>query len=277
MIGLEETNTIDSIKVRWPSGLVDRIYQLESNQTIIIREGSTGLPPKIYASDSTIICEGDSLALETGFYQSYLWSNGEKSRKIYAKESGEYSLQVINQQGRIACSDTLIIQVLPVPEITFQTTPSDYNQFNGTIRAQVSGGLSPYNYLWSSSGRDTSFIAGVGPGTHSLIVTDQNGCQRIQSVEVELVTGLSMKGERMTFFPNPIQDLLFMETGEAVINEPVKLALWTFAGKFIESSEIIIKDRITLVPFQFHKLPPGFYILQFSNKNQKKSLRIIIK
>jgi hypothetical protein len=277
MIGLEDAITVDSIKVRWPSGQIDQIYQTESNQTIIIREGSTGFPPKIYSSGSTTICDDDSLELETGFYQSYLWNNGEKSRKIYIKESGEYFVQVFNRLGQVAYSDTLNIQVVPVPEVTFLTTPSEYNQFNGTIQAQVSGGLSPYQYLWSSSGRDSSFIAGVGPGTHSLIVTDQNGCQRFQSVEVDLVTGLSIKGERLTFFPNPVHDLLFMETREAEINEPVKLALWTVAGRFIESSEIIIKDRITQVPFQFHELPSGYYILQFSNKNQNKSLQIIVK
>jgi gliding motility-associated-like protein len=47
---------------------------------------------------------------------------------------------------------------------------------NGSISSQVSGGLSPYTYLWSAGGSTNSGITNIGPGAYSLQVTDASNC-----------------------------------------------------------------------------------------------------
>jgi hypothetical protein len=276
MIGLGYAQEVDSIKVRWPSGQEDLIRQIQFNQSLIIREGSTRLPPGIYFSGTKIICEGDSVLLETGFYESYLWNSGQSTRKIYVRESGDYFVQVTDKDGRIAYSDTLSIEAVPIPEITFLTTPSENDKFNGTIKAQVNGGRAPYCYLWSVSGRDTSFVSGVGPGIHSLKVTDRNGCQAERTVEVETVTGLLKEEKYISLFPNPLSDQLYLRVDERSINQYINLKLWSNEGNLIESKKIKVTDPITMIPFQFHVLPSGLYLIHLIYKGEKYVYRIVI-
>ncbi len=277
MIGLGNTQQIDSIKIQWPSDQVDWIKNIQSNQSLTIREGSTQIPPKLYLAGRRIICEGDSIPLETGFYDAYQWTDGRTTRKIYVKDSGDYYVQVTTEQGEIATSDTIFIKVVKNPNVTFITTPSDNNRFNGTIRAIATGGEAPYQYLWSVSGRDTSFVSGVGPGSHSVTVTDQNGCHTDQKVEVEMVTGLLEDDQIFSIFPNPLYERLFIQANDLLNNTRIGLRLWSDTGKMIDMSEIEINGRITSIPFQFQLLPPGLYFIQLSHNEKYTVHRLLIR
>ncbi len=277
MIGLGNTETIDSLKVLWPSGQEDIIRKISSNQTLIIREGSTQLPPRIYFSDKLSFCEGDSIILETGFYDSYLWSNGQTSRSIRVKSTGNYFVQIIDDQGTTAYSDTVNIEVLELPEVEVQIEPADFNQYNGSIEVIVSGGTSPYQYLWSVSGRDTSYVTGIGPGVHTLEVRDQNGCRIVKEVEVNLITGIDTESYSFTIFPNPSEKDLFIKADDQLFRQNLSLRLYSFSGSIIDSKHIQITDRIMPLPFNFDSLDPGIYIIQGTFKNGTFSRKLWIK
>ena len=106
--GISDNNIIDSIEVYWPSGIVDKLYNINPNQLLKVYEGSTLYPPKVYTKSSSI-CEGESLLLETGFYTSYLWSNGSTSRSIEITDGGDYFVKVTDADGNYYYSDTLNI------------------------------------------------------------------------------------------------------------------------------------------------------------------------
>ncbi|MBL0008170.1 MAG: hypothetical protein IPP25_13620 [Saprospiraceae bacterium] len=58
------------------------------------------------------------------------------------------------------------------------------NQPNADVDLTVSGGQSPYTYLWSN-GAITQDLTNVPPGQYSVIVTDANGCMAFDTVQVE--------------------------------------------------------------------------------------------
>ena len=50
-----------------------------------------------FAQDTVGACGGDSVLLDAGTgYNSYLWSNGATTQKIYASTTGNYSVSVSN-------------------------------------------------------------------------------------------------------------------------------------------------------------------------------------
>ena len=54
---------------------------------------------------------------------------------------------------------------------------------DGSATAYVSGGVSPYIYLWDN-GDDTDFADSLNAGYHSVLITDFNNCTYTDSVEV---------------------------------------------------------------------------------------------
>ncbi|MCA0154530.1 SprB repeat-containing protein, partial [Winogradskyella vincentii] len=57
---------------------------------------------------------------------------------------------------------------------------------NGEATVAVSGGTAPYSFLWSN-GQTTATATGLSDTTHSVTVTDANGCQLTQSIIIACV------------------------------------------------------------------------------------------
>jgi hypothetical protein len=55
--------------------------------------------PDIITGGITTFCEGDKVQLSSSVGFSWLWSNGETTRIIYAKTTGSYTVNVIDEFG----------------------------------------------------------------------------------------------------------------------------------------------------------------------------------
>ena len=77
------------------------------------------------------------------------------------------------------------------------THPDCPDSYNGEISANVSGGIQPYQYLWST-GDNADYLADLGQGTFNFTVTDSNNC-----IEEEEVT-LNPLEELCLFIPDII-------------------------------------------------------------------------
>ena len=89
--------------------------------------------------------------------------------------AGSYSYTVTDANG---CASTVNLSITEPSILTLSLTTVDVTcngANNGTIQANVTGGTSPYNYLWSNN-TNNSFINSLSPNSYTLQVTDQNGC-----------------------------------------------------------------------------------------------------
>ena len=182
--GLGENNSIDSLFIYWPSGAKDRLYDLGVNEIISIHEGSTSEKPMIY-SNKLSLCDGETMFLETGFYEKYLWSNGDTTQKIEISSPGQYYVSVYDQLNNISTSDTIYILNVSPPQFTLnvKNITSDHSSSIEVI------GLDTLNnyYISLDNGpfiRNNLFIPNISSGSHQITVRDINGCESSQLFEI---------------------------------------------------------------------------------------------
>ena len=183
--GVEENQNVDSLFVFWPSGITDKIFDVEINTTISIIEGSTFYPPKII-STSKYICENSSVTLKSAFdYINYKWSNGDTTPEITVSEEGNYYLEVIDENGNSHFSDTIYLTLSksPIFDVEVKNITTDHSS-----SVTILGLEDTINYFTSIDGGDYSYnlfeYTNLTSGNHTLSVLTENGCENSLSFEV---------------------------------------------------------------------------------------------
>lgn len=93
--------------------------------------------------------------------------------------AGTYTLTVIDAKGCSATSYVVLTEPMPLQaSISAYTNVTCFGFNNGTATVQATGGYAAtgYSYLWSPSGQTTASAVNLAPVTHTVVVTDDNGC-----------------------------------------------------------------------------------------------------
>ncbi|HFA47694.1 MAG TPA: HYR domain-containing protein [Bacteroidetes bacterium] len=115
---------------------------------------------------------------------TYDWSNGQSGQMIENLPAGDYSVTVMDAVG---CSAELTANVLQPDSLFAQVSATNITAMganDGTATAAGMGGTPAYGYEWSN-GETTAMITGLAPGTYIVTVTDFNGCEAVNSAEVQ--------------------------------------------------------------------------------------------
>jgi len=188
--GLNNANLIDSIVVYYPSGIVDRYFNLELNNLYSFVEGET------YATSIEVIgqllsCETNPPVLDAGEFQSYYWNNGQTSRFVTALETGFYYVSVTNEFGLSIVSDSIFVSVITIPEVLPSTInilcPADgFGQIDLNLNT-----VSPdYTILWSN-GMSGEAIQVSEPGLYSFYYSDNAGCTLTGNFDIVSATEMN--------------------------------------------------------------------------------------
>jgi gliding motility-associated-like protein len=135
--------------------------------------------PQITYSGNTSFCSGDSLKLSATSGVSYVWSNGQTTRDIYVNTAGNYSVQVLNNNGCRGTSTAVAITLLPSPDTTITSSKGATICPNDSTILSVVGGVS---WIWSL-GVTTQSVR-VPAGNYQVTVTGTNGCKAISSNKI---------------------------------------------------------------------------------------------
>lgn len=151
-------------------------------------------PPaiQIFSSVTDVTCNGTSNGQAsvqvlggTPPYQ-YLWQPGNYTLPtIINLTQGTYYLTVTDNNG---CTETHFITVNQPLNLQVSLTSlkhvSCYNGSDGSAHIQVTGGTPPYNYLWSPSNYTGNYIQNLSAGTHTVYITDANGCATSYTITI---------------------------------------------------------------------------------------------
>ncbi|GIV33429.1 MAG: hypothetical protein KatS3mg031_0964 [Chitinophagales bacterium] len=146
----------------------------------------------VSVNDTDVLCFGQntgSIHLNvsggTGVY-AYHWSDGPMTKNRTALAAGTYTVTVSDTlQG--GCADTLTINITQPAQLTVSISnvvdPLCSGSCDGRARANPSGGVGPYTYLWNN-GETTPDADSLCPGTATVVVTDANGCTASANVNI---------------------------------------------------------------------------------------------
>lgn len=107
---------------------------------------------------------------------NYSWSNGQNTATVENVASGTHTVTITDDNDcQIQQTFTLAPGGSPVLEGALITPVLCFGQSTGSVEVSISGGVAPYQYLWTS-GPGSAVLSGLPAGDYALTATDANGC-----------------------------------------------------------------------------------------------------
>ncbi|OWY20898.1 T9SS C-terminal target domain-containing protein [Sphingobacteriales bacterium UPWRP_1] len=133
----------------------------------------------------------------TGNY-TYNWGTqpGEGTNPRSGLPSGTYTVTVTDENScTVTASATIFVpEALNLSISVTNASGCATTDNNASATASVSGGFTPYNFLWSGPAGFSSIapsISNLQPGTYSVTVTDETGCTATQQATILLLQQLN--------------------------------------------------------------------------------------
>ena len=189
---------------------------------------------------------------------TYNWTNGEQSVQDTLIAPGTYGVTVTDSTAcTVTASGILAITVgansvtLNLPTIS---NISCFGAADGSIAANATGGVTPYQYLWSNS-QNTPAINNLSSGPYSISVTDAGGCTATATYSIIQPSALSINP------PYIVNDFCGSVTaGEIIAQVSGGTAAYTYTWTEVSNSQAFTGDTI-------HNLPPDNYTLTVTDAN----------
>jgi len=183
IFGLAGADQIDSMILEWPSGLIEKHYNISSGAYHQFIEAQT-INPSISVDGSLNICEGDSVLLSTNAINP-LWNNGIQNSSFWVYESGTYFVHSEIIDGYLLQSEAVTINVNELPSFTVASTnPDCFGNDNGTILCQDIVAVDPY-FLSVNGIAVQNLVLNLGEGNYSVMLRDSNNCKAIYEIILE--------------------------------------------------------------------------------------------
>ncbi|MCX6257829.1 MAG: T9SS type A sorting domain-containing protein [Bacteroidia bacterium] len=105
----------------------------------------------------------------------YIWSDGPTSQNRSVLVAGTYNITVIDAALCSITGSFIVTQPDQLIADDVITDVSCYEGTNGAINLTVTGGTTPYSYVWSN-GAHTKDISNLVAGNYSVVITDTHSC-----------------------------------------------------------------------------------------------------
>ncbi|WP_081415662.1 T9SS type A sorting domain-containing protein [Aquimarina latercula] len=99
----------------------------------------------------------------------------DTSALLIGVDEGNYRVEIGDPNGAMTFDEFYVDEPNPLAISVAETEIKCFGDATGAIDITVSGGTTPYRYLWSN-GETTEDISGLLTGDYSVVVTDANNC-----------------------------------------------------------------------------------------------------
>ncbi|MCO6464368.1 MAG: VCBS repeat-containing protein [Saprospiraceae bacterium] len=183
-IGLGKVTQVDSLIIRWPSGFIDKYYDLEVDHTYYAQEDIC-MTRQIELYDTLLIYKNEDVLLSAlDSFATYTWSNNKHAQQINVSP-GMYHVSMSDSKGCTTISKPIRVvsgcfdentQLLPVNDTLFLC---DGNELKIVASSATS-------YLWQDQSTSQEFIAHQS-GWVTLTAQDYCGNALSDSIYVQVL------------------------------------------------------------------------------------------
>jgi hypothetical protein len=224
--------------------------------------------PNISPGGPLSLCAGDSAGIDAGAgFARYYWSSGDTTRKITVRETGEYRLMVISNDGCIGF-DTLNLIVHPLPPVPTITRSGD------TLIASGSG-----TYRWTlgntplSSATGSRLIA-LQPGDYTVMVIDSNGCAATSAPFTVAPLGVAEQDHSLELRLLPGEKGRWLVAGYAAGTSGVNVEVVDIRGAVLLRERWQVRGSYSRM-LSLENLPAGAYFIRVSDGGREQTGRVI--
>lgn len=200
---------------------------------------------------------------------TYLWNTGFTTQTISGLCAGTYTVTVTDALG---CTKTKSTTVTANPTLVVLVAPASAT----VATASVSGGISPYTYLWNTLPNQTNATAtGLTPSSiYKVRVTDSKNCTKVVSVTMPYPKLFLNNESSIALFPNPGNGKISI-SGFTCKTCLFKFTLTDAAGKVILSNYEEVTNNFIEMDFSF--LTHGIYLLQVVGNEKMGIFKLVIQ
>jgi len=175
------------------------VIENENSTCQVQRECSLSLTTDTFYETCVDSCSGQAMVFATSGTApyTYLW-NAEAGGQTTAMATnlcpGIYEVTVTDAEGCTDSTTVVIVDQQREPlaiQITNLQSTSCFGSTDGSAMVQAMGGTPPYQYNWST-GDTTNTTTGLATGSHSVTVTDAEGCTTLSTMTIEQPTEIQI-------------------------------------------------------------------------------------
>lgn len=223
-------------------------------------------------------CDGTSATLSSTWGFQYQWFKNDTilvdktTQSIQVDEPGNYVVQVTNQFGCTAVSDTVNLTMLPTPPV-----PSiNLNNQNWPQTSLTGFGLQWFYEGFIVDGQTSQICTPVFNGNYYVRAENEFGCYSYSDT-IE-VTKLSINpltwASNLTIYPNPL------ESGNNLIINGLPDGNYTFTLSDLTGKELLISNYYSLnygeININTLSLAKGTYLLKIAIDNYTVNKRVVV-
>jgi hypothetical protein len=165
---------VDSLVVSWPSGIVDRWFNIPADQQLYLVEG-TSRRVDLAAYDGLIFCEDSFVSLAVYDWTELQWSTGSQEVEIIVGEEGPVWALATDEWGNQFLSDTIQLMQSPFPEVFVHVEDvSCFGYSDGIL--ELSSDVVGLQYTIDGQNFFPSGVDGLSAGSYSVMWVDTLGC-----------------------------------------------------------------------------------------------------
>ncbi|MFM7104623.1 MAG: FG-GAP-like repeat-containing protein [Flavobacteriales bacterium] len=178
IISMADHETLDSLFIQWPSGWVDKYYNLSSDTAYTFIEGSTYYPEII--AEELSICDNDSVMLSVSLPGEVQWFDGSSEPTIWVFEPGTYSMTSESPFGIVA-EETIEIMARPIATSYVEILPPSCAGQNDACIVFAAGNETDWTISGLSAFNENCDLT---PGIYTIDYIGEEYCYAQETIEI---------------------------------------------------------------------------------------------